>query len=149
PLGAVGRLAIQQRLKTGKPTVQAYPEFVKRLSTLIEEASEREAFAVEALRLVPSVEAAPPMPPAAKAAALVSTPPATQKLVPPPVSAQNAPNLLAPLAPTAQRSALPVPPRPASVDLTATPLPAPLATEPVTKVKKYVMYRGRKIEVDE
>ena len=148
PLGAVGRLAIQQRLKGGKPSVQAYPDFVRRLATLIEEASEREAFTAEALRLVPPLEAAPPIPPAAKAAGLVSASPSTQKLVPP-VASQPAPTRPAPAAAPAQRSALPVPPRPPSADLTATPLAAEAPPEPVTKIKKFVMYRGRKIEVDE
>jgi len=147
PLGAVGRLAIQQRLKGGKPTVQAYPDFVRRLATLIEEASEREAFTADGLRLVPQIEAAPPVPPPAKAAALVSAPPSTQKLVSP-VASQPAPPRAAAAAPAAQRSALPVPPRPPSADLTATPLAAP-AADPITKTKKFVMYRGRKIEVDE
>ena len=147
PLGAVGRLAIQQRLKGGKPTVQAYPDFVRRLATLIEEASEREAFTADGLRLVPQIEAAPPVPPPAKAAALVSAPPSTQKLVSP-VASQPAPQRAAAAAPAAQRSALPVPPRPPSADLTATPLAAP-AADPITKTKKFVMYRGRKIEVDE
>jgi serine/threonine-protein kinase len=147
PLGAVGRLAIQQRLKGGKPTVQAYPDFVRRLATLIEEASEREAFTAEGLRLVPQIEAAPPVPPPAKAAALVSAPPSTQKFVSPVASQPAQPRAAAP-APAAQRSALPVPPRPPSADLTATPLTAP-APDPITKTKKFVMYRGRKIEVDE
>lgn len=118
PLGAVGRLAIQQRLKNGKPTVQAYPDFVKRLSALIEDSAEREAFSGDALRLVPPVEPGPPIPPPARAAAFVSVPPATQKLVPP-VTPQNAPTA---------------------------PAPAP---EPAAKAKQLVMYRGRKIEVDE
>src|SRR6185369_11693432 len=75
PLGAVGRLAIQQRLKSGKPTLQGYPDFVKRLSGLIEDAAERDVFSAEALRLVPHTEAPPPVPPLAKPAALVSAPP--------------------------------------------------------------------------
>jgi len=148
PLGAVGRLAIQQRLKSGKPSVQAYPDFVKRLSALIEDTSEREAFSAEALRLVPSIEAAPPTPPQSKAAGLISAPPATQKLVPP-VAAQSAPNLVAPVASSAPRSALPVPPRPAGADLTATPLQVTATSDQAGKAKKFVMYRGRKIEVDE
>ncbi|MEI9952986.1 MAG: protein kinase [Pseudomonadota bacterium] len=146
PLGAVGRLAIQQRLKGGKPTVQAYPDFVKRLSALIEDAAEREAFSVEALRLVPHTEAAPPVPP--KSTALVSAPPSTHKLIPP-AAPQGAPNLLAPVASSAMRSALPTPPRPPATDLTATPLPGTAATDPAAKAKKSVLYRGRKIEVDE
>ncbi|HEY3256377.1 MAG TPA: protein kinase [Polyangiaceae bacterium] len=150
PLGAVGRLAVQQRLKGGKPTVQAYPEFVKRLSSLIEDAADREAFAAEALRLVPHSEVSPPVPPAAKSAGLVSAPPVTQKLAPP-VAPQFAPNLMAPVAPSAQRSAMPAPPRavPPSADLTATPLPGAAPADPAAKPKKSVMYRGRKIEVDE
>jgi serine/threonine protein kinase len=150
PLGAVGRLAIQQRLKGGKPTVQAYSDFVKRLSSLIEDAAEREAFSADALRLVPYAEVAPPVPPPARVAALVSAPPSTQKLVPP-AGAAIAPKLVAPVAPSAQRSALPTPPRalPPSADLTATPVPGAAATDPAAKAKKSVLYRGRKIEVDE
>jgi len=147
PLGAVGRLAIQQRLKGGKPTVSAFPDFVRRLSSLIEDAAEREAFSAEALRLVPHSEVAPPVPPPAKSTAFTSTPP-TQKLVPP-VAPQFAASLVAPVAASAQRSALPVPPRAAPADLTATPLPGERASDPTAKAKKFVMYRGRKIEVDE
>ncbi|MEI9940874.1 MAG: serine/threonine-protein kinase [Pseudomonadota bacterium] len=138
PLGAVGRLAIQQRLKGGKPTFQGYPDFVKRLSTLIEDVAEREAFSVDALRLVPHTEATPPVPPPAKSSAFVSAPPATQKLVPL-VAPQLAANLGAPVA-------RPVEP---AADLSVTPRPGTAPADPVTKTKKSVMYRGRKIEVDE
>jgi serine/threonine-protein kinase len=123
PLGAVGRLAVQQRLKTGKPTVQAYPDFVKRLSALIDDAAERQSFSSEALRLVPLLEPAPPVPPSAKSAALATAPPPTKRLVPP-----VAPK---PLAPEAK------------------PTPIAPAPDPTTKAKNFVMYRGRKIEVDE
>jgi serine/threonine protein kinase len=54
PLGAVGRLAIQQRLKGGKPTGAGFADFVKRLAILIEDETEREAFLDEALLLVPA-----------------------------------------------------------------------------------------------
>jgi len=148
PLGAVGRLALQQRLKGGKPTVQSYPDFVRRLSTLIEDASERDAFSVEALHLLPPVETAAPVPPPVKSAAFMSAPPSTQKLVPA-VAQQTSPPLLAPVATPAQRAALPIPPRPAVADPTSTPLQSKASTEPGTKPKKFVMYRGRKIEVDE
>ena len=123
PLGAVGRLAIQQRLKTGKPTVLAFPEFVKRLSALIDETAERQAFSSQALRLVPSVESAPPVPPTAKSAALATAPPPTKRLVPL------------------------VMPKPVAADLQ--PSPVASAPEPSSKAKNVVMYRGRKIEVDE
>jgi serine/threonine protein kinase len=147
PLGAVGRLAIQQRLKSGRPTILGYPDFVKRLSSLIEDAAEREAFSADALRLVPRSEAAPPVPPKAKPAAFVSAPPVTQKFAPP--SAQQlAANLVAPVASSVQRSVLPVPPPAAPSNLTLTPLTG-TATDPAAKAKKFVMYRGRKIEVDE
>ena len=147
PLGAVGRLAIQQRLKGGKPTVQGYPDFVKRLSGLIEDAAEREAFSTEALRLVPHAEPAAPVPPPAKSAALASAPPATRRFVPPAAPQFAATPAVA--APSAQRSALPTPPRPAAADLTPNPLSGGPATDPAAKAKKFVMYRGRKIEVDE
>jgi eukaryotic-like serine/threonine-protein kinase len=148
PLGAVGRLTIQQRIKGGKPTNSAYPEFVRRLSSLIEDAQERESFSVEALRLVPHSEAAPPVPPPAKSTAFTSAPP-TQRLVPP-VAPQLVASLIAPVAASAQRSALPTPARAAPpVDLTTAPLPGAAVTTPPAKAKKFVMYRGRKIEVDE
>ncbi len=140
PLGAVGRLAIQQRLKSGKPTVAAYPDFVRRMATLLEDSAEREAFVTEALLLV-----APATPPISKPAAMVSAPPATQRIAAP-APVQQA--LVPPVAPAAaQRSALPAPapPRPP-----ATSQPeVPHAAEPAAKPKKFVMYRGRKIEVDE
>ncbi|HEY1537742.1 MAG TPA: hypothetical protein VGF76_27165, partial [Polyangiaceae bacterium] len=128
PLGAVGRLAIQQRLKSGKPTYAAYAEFVRRLAVLIEDSVERDNFADDALRLVPHVDTAPlaaPAPPAAKSAML--SPP--------------------------QRTATPAPtPRPQSAPTSADSsptievLPVP---EPAVKAKKFVIYRGSKIEVDE
>ncbi len=145
PLGAVGRLAIQQRLKGGRPTLQGYPDFVKRLSTLIEDAAERELFSSEALRLVPHTEAGPPVPPPVKSVAFVNAPPSTQKLAPP-----SAPMPVTPVALSAQRSALPTPPRlQPPAELVATPLPGATATDPAAKAKKSVLYRGRKIEVDE
>jgi serine/threonine-protein kinase len=153
PLGAVGRLAMQQRLKGGKPTVQAYPDFVKRLASLIEDATERDAFCADALRLVPQAEAArpaPPAPPAQKSAALVSAPPETQKLVPA-LAPPGAASPVAAAAPPALRSAQPAPSplRSPATELPATQLPSTLATEPAAKAKKFVMYRGRKVEVDE
>ena len=138
PLGAVGRLAIQQRLKSGKPTIAGYPEFVKRMATLIEDAGERQAFIADGLALVPS-EASLPMPPGVRSSSpQVSAPLAPQKLVPP-------------VAPSAQRSALPghPPPRPQSPNAHGEPAAAPAPPEPAVKPKKFVMYRGRKIEVDE
>jgi len=148
PLGAVGRLAIQQRLKSGKPTGAAFPEFVKRLSVLIEELPEREAFLAEALRLVPPVEGAPPVPPPPKSSAFVSAPPSAQRLVPP--VAPQPPSLVAPVAPaSAQRPALPEPPRPQAPAPQAAPPAVAAPADSTVKAKKSVMYRGRKIEVDE
>jgi len=96
---------------------------VKRLSTLIDDAAERQSFTAEALRLVPPIESAPPVPPTAKSAALASAPPPTKRLVPP------------------------VAPKPLVADAKAPPMaPAP---DPNAKAKNFVMYRGRKIEVDE
>jgi len=147
PLGAVGRLAIQQRLKGGKPTVQAYPDFVKRLAQLIEDATEREAFLVDALRLV-QTEAAPPVPLAAKPTVLVAAPPPTQKLAP--AVPALTPNPVAAIAPPAQRPGPAAPPRPRSATTDPViPLPSAAAADPAGKTKKFVMYRGRKIEVDE
>lgn len=123
PLGAVGRLAVQQRLKTGKPTVLGFPDFVKRLSALIDDTAERQAFSSQALKLVPSAELGPPVPPTAKAAALATAPPPTKRLVPP------------------------VAPTPVAADAKAPSVA--LAPEPNAKAKNVVMYRGRKIEVDE
>ncbi|HET7544806.1 MAG TPA: serine/threonine-protein kinase [Polyangiaceae bacterium] len=137
PLGAVGRLAIQQRLKSGKPTVQGYPEFVKRLSGLIEDTRERAEFFSDALRLVPQPESAPPLPPISKTA-VTAAPPATRQPLAP-SAPQSAP------AQPAPRAAMPIPPRPAG----ATPSPANPGGDSSAKAKKFVVYRGRKIEVDE
>jgi hypothetical protein len=60
PLGAVGLLAIQQRLKAGKPTAATFPDFVKRLAILIEDNAERQTFLNEALQLVPRAEISQP-----------------------------------------------------------------------------------------
>ncbi|HYQ26975.1 MAG TPA: serine/threonine-protein kinase, partial [Polyangiaceae bacterium] len=146
PLGAVGRLAIQQRLKSGKPSVEGYPDFVKRLSTLIEATPERNTFLTEALRLVPPIESARPVPPA-KSVAYVPAPPPTLKFAPP-VASPNASAFAAAGPVAAQRAGLPVPPRaPAAEGSGALLAPSPAAE--ATKTKKFVTYRGRKIEVDE
>jgi len=142
PLGAVGRLAVQQRLKTGRPSGLVYPEFVRRLSVLIEDEAEREAFSLAALRLVPPFESALPVPPTARSAAAAGSLPPTQRIVPP----AGAP-LVPPVAPAATRAALPIPPRPAAPD--PQPGASGAAAEGGEKAKKFVMYRGRKIEVDE
>jgi serine/threonine-protein kinase len=60
PLGAVGRLALQQRLKNGRPTLATFADFVSRLGVLIENDAERQGFVTEALQLVPRVDAAAP-----------------------------------------------------------------------------------------
>lgn len=127
PLGAVGRLAIQQRLKSGKPTVASYPDFVRRMASLLEDGSERDAFINDALLLV-----APPLP-SAEPASMASAAPPTQRIVAPQAH-----------VPDAARSAAPTPPRPP-----APSQPEITIAEPVTKLKKFVMYRGRKIEVDD
>lgn len=132
PLGAVGRLALQQRLKAGKPTFGSYADFVKRLAALIEDERERDAFVADALQLTPQLDTAPPVPPHAP-----SLPHPPQALVPP----------VAPAAVAAQRS-MPSPPRPPTAAAPAAAPPAP-AVEAAAKPKKFVMYRGRKIEVDE
>ncbi len=148
PLGAVGRLAIQQRLKSGKPTFSSYPEFVKRLAALIEDGAERDSFTESAQQLVPRLDSAPPVPPPVKSGTLASAqsnvparpvPPARQvALAPPP------PRVPAPA---------PTPPRPQPVPQHAfesgPSVDAPAAPGPEGKAKKYVVYRGRKIEVDE
>ncbi|HEY5375861.1 MAG TPA: serine/threonine-protein kinase, partial [Polyangiaceae bacterium] len=134
PLGAVGRLAIQQRLKGGKPTFFAYPDFVRRLAALIEDSTERDSFVDDALGLVPRADNAP-LPPS-----------------PPPAPSAVKSGWL-PLPP--QRSGAPAPPPrpqppqpPSSAD--ASPIIEVLpAAEPAAKPKKYVVYRGSKIEVDE
>lgn len=133
PLGAVGRLAIQQRLKGGKPTLANYPEFVKRMAGLIEEARDRDAFIAEALALIPQQEPSPPVPPASKSAAFIASA-VSQPLVPPLASP--------PIAPSAPTAALTPPTLRAA-------LPLPVTVEPLPKTKKFVMYRGRKIEVDD
>jgi serine/threonine protein kinase len=144
PLGAVGRLAIQQRLKGGKPTFSTYPDFIRRLAALIEDGAERDSFVDDALRLVPRAEAVLPVPPPIKIDTLASaaSAPVPQRSMP--VAAPQAS-----FAPP-QRSAAPSPPRP------PTPAPPSLVdsapsievthTEPETKVKKYIVYRGSKIE---
>jgi serine/threonine-protein kinase len=101
PLGAVGRLAIQQRLKNGKPTYAAYAAFVRRLAVLIEDSAERDNFVDDALRLVPDVDSASPTPL-------------------PPASPDSSP----------------------TIEIAA-------VLEPAVKAKKFVIYRGSKIEVDE
>lgn len=149
PLGAVGRLAIQQRLKSGKPTIGGYPEFVKRMASLIEDAAERDAFIGEALQLMPPIDAGLPVPPMARGVA--SGPPATQQRPAMPSMPQPPQVLVPPVAPAAQRS-MPSPPRPPASSAVSPPAASsPAAAEPLApaKAKKFVMYRGRKIEVDE
>ncbi len=145
PLGAVGRLAIQQRLKNGKPTIAGYPEFVKRLAALIEDAGERDGFVEQALQITPPLEGVPIQPPPAARSGMLPTPPVPQRTgLPVPQASLTPPQRSAPPAP-------PAPPRPqaplAAPDLESSP--APEAAAPVLKPKKFVVYRGRKIEVDE
>lgn len=138
PLGAVGRLAIQQRLKRGKPTFFAYPDFVRRLASLIEDSAERDSFVDDALGLVPRADSAP-LPPSAP------SPPS-----PAPSAVKSGRLLLTP-----QRSGAPAPPpRPQPPQPPSSPDASPIievlpAVEPAPKPKKYVIYRGSKIEVDE
>jgi len=154
PLGAVGRLAIQQRLKSGKPTIAGYPDFVQRMATLLEDAAEREAFVEEALRLVPQLEPLSPPPAISKAPAMTSALPATQRIVPPLSPQPLVPPVAPPAAQRAAMSGAPAP-RPPAPTPGAAPAPAPEqpsrpdAAAPGAKPKKFVMYRGRKIEVDE
>ncbi len=148
PLGAVGRLAIQQRLKNGKPTIAAYPEFVKRLGALIEDAAERDGFVEQALQITPPLDGVPSHQPAAARSGMLPTPPVPQRLgTPAPQTSLTPP----------QRSAPPAPPRPqtpaqplSSPNLDSAPtIEVAPAVEPPGKAKKFVVYRGRKIEVDE
>jgi eukaryotic-like serine/threonine-protein kinase len=151
PLGAVGRLAIQQRLKGGKPTFAGYAEFVRRLAALIEDSAERDSFVDEASLLIPSAEPAvsassansAPVPPAAKPALLPQAPPPVPQRPPAPSQAS--------LAPSAQRFAASAPPRPQAAPVAQSNPVIELAppAEPAPKPKKYVIYRGSKIEVDE
>jgi serine/threonine protein kinase len=146
PLGAVGRLAIQQRLKGGKPTFSTYPDFVRRLAALIEDGTERDSFVEDALRLVPRAESVLPVPPPAKTDTLASAPALVPQRSIPVAPPQPS------FAPTPQRSAAPSPPRPPTpappspsvVDSAPTIEVAPAEPEP--KVKKYIVYRGSKIE---
>ncbi len=146
PLGAVGRLAIQQRLKSGKPTMAGYPEFVQRMATLLEDSAERESFVNDALRLVPQVSPLAPVPPVSRSPAMASAQPATQRIVPP-FAAQP---LVPPVAPSAaQRPAVSAAPRPPPAPAAEASSQPDAAAVPSAKPKKFVMYRGRKIEVDE
>lgn len=132
PLGAVGRLAIQQWLKSGKPTVAGYPDFVRRMATLLDPGVDRDSFVEDALLLVAPLTPAVPL-----SAPVASAPSATRRIVPP---------LVPPVASAAaQRAPLPAPPRPPAA---SQPEFSP-AAEPGIKPKKVVLYRGRKIEVDE
>jgi hypothetical protein len=146
PLGAVGRLAVQQRLKGGKPTFATYPDFVRRLAALIEDATERDSFVEDGLRLVPRAEPVLPVPPPAKTDTLASAPPLVpQRSVPAaPPQASFAPSPPRSAAPSPPRPPTPAPPPPSAVD--SAPSIEVTHAEPEPKVKKYIVYRGSKIE---
>ncbi|HEY6078872.1 MAG TPA: serine/threonine-protein kinase [Polyangiaceae bacterium] len=123
PLGAFGRLAIQQRLKAGKPTYKEYAHFVRKLALAIEDETARAAFVTDALALVPG---------AAEAAALTQS--AAQSNAALHANAAAPPPLAGP------------PPLPAAAQGPSAP-PAPAAA-PVKK-KRVIIYRGKRMEVDE
>ena len=122
PLGALGRLALQQRLKAGKPTYKDYSDFVRKLALAIEDETARAAFVTDALALVPG---------AAEAAAAALT----QR------AAQSNPASLAKAAPPPLHG--PPPPPATAQGPSAPPAPAPV------KKKRVIIYRGKRMEVDE
>jgi serine/threonine protein kinase len=133
PLGALGRLAYQQRLKAVKPTYATYTDFVQRLAASIDDAADRDTFSQGALALLADV-----LP-----GILASAP-----SLPPPSNVRSEP---APAAPVVGAPRPPVPPlaprAPAPPFVAATP-PQPAAAPPVKK-KRVIIYRGSKMEVDD
>jgi hypothetical protein len=145
PLGALGRLAFQQRLKAGKPTYATYQDFAQRLGANIEDASEREAFLKSALCLLGDVL------PAVAQAAGPSSPFATRVEAAPPLHAPPPPRPPIPARPTAP--AAPAPTRAPEVVASLAPhpftAPPPEPSPAPVKKKRIIIYRGQKKEVDE
>jgi hypothetical protein len=136
PLGALGRLAFQQRLKAGKPTYATYRDFAQRLGTSIEDAAEREAFLKSALCLLGDVL------PAVAQATSSSSPLAPRVEAPPPIHAPPPPRPPIPARPAPPAAPAPLP-SPALAAPPVEPGPAPV------KKKRIIIYRGQKKEVDE
>jgi serine/threonine protein kinase len=61
PLGAMGRLAILQRLKSSKPNHGNFGEFVRSVATSIADPAERDSFVRQALELVPQASRVQPV----------------------------------------------------------------------------------------
>lgn len=61
PLGALGRLAILQRLKQSKPNYGNFADFVRSVANAIENQGERDGFVRQALELVPHTSRVQPV----------------------------------------------------------------------------------------
>jgi serine/threonine protein kinase len=141
PLGALGRLAYQQRLKAVKPTYATYTDFVQRLASSIDDAPERDAFSEASLALLadvlPGILGRSP-----------SLPPANTRSEPA-VAAQSPGVYRPPIPPRSVQSA-PKPPAPPNATVSAPPSPhTPSAPAPPAKKKRVIIYRGSKMEVDD
>ncbi|MDF3065628.1 MAG: Protein kinase [Polyangiaceae bacterium] len=138
PLGALGRLAYQQRLKAVKPTYATYTDFVQRLAASIDDASARDVFSQSALALLADV--LPPIMARSEASAALQPLGALRPPVPP-----------RPAPPPPKAPAPPSPP----VTSTSSTAPAPSAPPPHAaagppgKKKRVIIYRGSKMEVDD
>ncbi len=139
PLGALGRLAFQQRLKAVKPTYATYTDFVQRLAASIDDAAARDAFSQGALALLAEV-----LP------RLTSSP---ASIAPPHAHVAPEASAPAPRPPIPTRVAPPAPrapvPAPASPVAAAPPPPPTQPAAPAPKKKRVIIYRGSKMEVDD
>lgn len=129
-LGPRGRLALLQRLKAGKPSFGSFADFVRSLAPAIEEPSARHAFLGAAFELLPTTSPQP---------GELSTPAA------PRVDSEGA---------IAVKSARPGHAEPAQHEATGAPaqgqsLGAPQAPKASIKPKRTIVYRGRKLVIDD
>ncbi|RYZ09827.1 MAG: serine/threonine protein kinase [Myxococcales bacterium] len=138
PLGALGRLAYQQRLKAVKPTYATYTDFVQRLAASIDDAPAREGFSRAALALLADVL------PQVLGSATSFVPAAARSE---PFAAPPAPAVLRP--PVPPRAAPPAPKAPSPHVAGVTPPAAQPAPPAPAKKKRVIIYRGSKMEVDD
>jgi serine/threonine-protein kinase len=135
PLGALGRLAYQQRLKAVKPTYATYTDFVQRLAASIDDEPARDTFSRGAHALLADVL------PGILGSAPLSSRGKTRSEPAPGAPAAGLPR--PPVPPSAPKA--PAPPIAAALPAPPTQPPA----LPPVKKKRVIIYRGSKMEVDD
>jgi serine/threonine protein kinase len=137
PLGAVGRLSILQRLKNTRPSFASFEDFVRSLASGIDDPTLRQAFLVAALDLIPPALRDQT---STSSGGIASSPGASA-----PGTLANAPN---PVESVPSSVASPSTSSNAAAPTTSTPPQRSAAPAP-PKLKRTIVYRGRKIRGDD